>query len=102
MRRPATGFSPRRSGNRRLAAGLALAGELWLRLERPESRGQALLRAARGADRAAYDLTALVREGNLAVMDWIDDLGVEILGELVETGRSALLEALLEDYLEPA
>ncbi|MEE8526074.1 MAG: hypothetical protein V3T72_19220 [Thermoanaerobaculia bacterium] len=99
MRRPPTGFSPRRTGNRRLAAGLALAGELWLRLERPESRGQALLRAARGADAAAYDLTALVREGNLTVMDWIDDLGVGVLDELVDTGRSSLLNALLEEYL---
>lgn len=99
LRRPPTGFLPRRIGNRRLAAGLALAGELWLRLERPESRGQALLRAARGADAAAYDLAALVREGNLTVMDWIDELGVEVLGELVGTGRSSLLDGLLEEYL---
>lgn len=99
-RRPPSGFSPRRIGNRRLAAGLALAGELWLRLERPEGRGQALLRAARGADAAAYDLTALVREGNLTVMDWIDELGVEILVELVEAGRSSLLDGLLAEYLE--
>jgi hypothetical protein len=100
LRRPPTGFSPRRIGNRRLAAGLALAGELWLRLDRLESRGQALLRAARGADAAVYDLAALVREGNLTVMDWIDELGVEILGELVHDGRSARLDALLAEYLE--
>jgi hypothetical protein len=100
LRRPPTGFSPRRVANRRLAAGLALAGELWLRLGRPESRGQALLRAARGADGAAYDLTALVREGNLAVMDWIDELGVEILAELVDAGRSERLDALLAEYLD--
>ncbi len=100
LRRPPTGYSPRRVGNRRLAAGLALAGELWLRLERSESRGQALLRAARGAEAAAYDLTALVREGNLTVMNWIDDASVELLAELVNSGRSSLLDSLLEDYLK--
>ena len=46
-----------------------------------------------------WPLTPMVREGNLTVMDWIDELGVEILGELVDAGRSARLDALLAEYI---
>ena len=89
----------RRERNRRLAADLALAGELWLRLGRSETTGQALFRAARGADATARDLTALAREGNLDVLDWLDATGVEVVREAVTGGRSALIDSLLEEYL---
>lgn len=97
--RPETGPSPRRRRNRRLAGTLALAGELWLRLERPVSQGQALLRAARGAEESVYDLVALVREDNLGLMEWLDSTGVELIREHVAEGRSSLVESLLEEYL---
>ncbi len=97
--RPPTGVSPRQVRNRRFAADLALAGELWLRLGRSESQGQALLRAARGADRTSYDLAALAVERNLSLMFFLDRTSVEVVVELVGEGRSSLLASLLDEYL---
>ena len=59
--------------NRRLAGLLAVAGELWLRLGRPETQGQAFFRAARWTDDAPYDVASLAREGNLAVVEAVDE-----------------------------
>ncbi|MCP3959610.1 MAG: hypothetical protein GY719_17310 [bacterium] len=97
--RPLLGGTPRQQRNRRLAAGLALAGELWARLDRPVSVGQGLLLAARGAENTSRDLVALAREGNLGVLDWIDDKSLEIAWEIEASGSSATVEALLEEYL---
>lgn len=105
MQRPLTGYSPRQIRNRRIAAHLALAGETWLRLGKPVSVGQALFRAARGAEHTHHDLAALVQEDNLTVMNWLDALGAEVVEEIVRSGRSALLASLMEEYLgrrEPA
>lgn len=100
MPRPQTGATGRQRRNRRIAAALALAGELWLRLGRSQSDGQALLRAARGADRTSYDLAALVRDRNLALMPWLDRAGVEVVSESVTQGSASLVESLLEEYLD--
>ncbi len=97
--RPAAGSTARQVRNRRLAAALALAGDLWLRLGRSVAAGQALLLAARRADGTRRDLAALAREGNLGVLDWLDGRGVEMVAENVAVGRSSLLESLLEEYL---
>lgn len=85
--------------NRRIAGMLALAAELWLRLGRPVGPGQILYATARQVDRTTYDLTALVREGNLGFLSWLSGLGREVVVEHAKTGRSSLLTALLAEYV---
>ena len=98
--RPATGSNPRQEGNRQLAAKLALAGELWHRLDKPVAAGQGLLRASRGAENSHHDLAGLARENNLKVLDWLDAHSLELMRQEVAAGHSALLETLLCEYLE--
>ncbi len=98
--RPAASGTTRHVRNRRLAADLALAGDLMLRLERPVAAGQALLRAARRAADTRHDLAALAREGNLGVLDWLDGNGVDLVAEGAAVGRSSLVGSLLEEYLK--
>jgi hypothetical protein len=87
--------------NRRIAGVLALTAELWLRLGRSAERGHAVYRSARWIDRTSYDLEALAREGNLAVLDPVDALSRELIAECVERdGEPRLLEELLAEYLE--
>jgi hypothetical protein len=93
--------------NRRLAGLLALAGELWLRVGRPEAQGQALFRAARWADETGYDLAALAREGNLGVVAALDQTSRELIGAALEAaaatdepGDPPLVTELLGEYLE--
>jgi len=88
------------AGNRWLGGMLALAGELWLRLGRPVEQGQAFYRAARWVDRSPYDLEALAREGNLAVLP-LDAASREIVAECAGTGESARLARLLAEYVAP-
>ncbi len=97
--RPDTGTTPRQLRNRRLGAILALSGELWLRLGRPPAAGQSFFRAARGAEGTSYDLAALVAEGNLGVMDWLDQRACEVIAEVLKNGRSALYDELILEYL---
>lgn len=90
---------PRRGARtRRLAGLLALAGELWLRCGRPPEAGQGLLRAARWADGAGYDLAALAREGNLAVVPSLDERARGLLAEAARGEEPALLRELLAEY----
>lgn len=98
--RPITGNSPRQESNRQLAAKLALAGELWHRLDRAVAAGQGLLRASRGAEHSHNDLSGIAREGNLKVLDWLDAHSLELLRQEAANGRSALLETLHCEYLE--
>jgi len=88
------------AGNRWLAGALAMAGDLWLRLGRPVEQGQAFYRTARWIDRAPYDLEALAREGNLAVLP-LDAASREIVAEHAATGESEQLARLLADYVAP-
>jgi hypothetical protein len=85
--------------NRRLAAVLAVAAELWLRLGRSPSQGQAFFRAARWADETGYDLAALAREGNLAVVAALDAASRALLEEAAGGGAPALVAELMRDYL---
>lgn len=100
--RPATGGTRRRRNNRRIAAHLALAAEIWLRLGKSVGTGQGLFRAARGAEASHHDLEALTREGNLKVMDWLDLQSLGLVEDVVESGRSEELDAWLDEYLEGA
>lgn len=84
--------------NRRLGGVLSLIAELWLRLGRPAEPGHAFYRAARWVDRTTYDVAALERDGNLAVLPFEPE-GRAVLAELLETGESALLTTLLAEYL---
>jgi hypothetical protein len=88
-----------RAENRRLAGLLALAGELWLRLGRPVEQAQALFRAARWLDGTTYDVAALCREGNLAVVTALDPLARRAVAEAAAGGEPALLVELMAEYL---
>jgi hypothetical protein len=87
--------------NRRMAGLLALAAELWLRLERPVEQAQSLFRAARWLDATPYDVDALRREGNLAVVTALDPLARRVVAEAAGGGEPALLGELLAEYLGP-
>ncbi|MEM8994814.1 MAG: hypothetical protein AAGF23_08485 [Acidobacteriota bacterium] len=95
----ASSVVPRVLSNRKIAEQLALAGELWLRLGRPVGPGQALLRAARGAESTNRDLAGLAREKNLKVLDWLDNRSRDIAEQFSEHGTSARVERLLGQYL---
>ena len=97
----ATGSGRRAAANRRLGGQLALAAELWLRLGRPAGPGQALYAAARQADRTAYDLAALAREGNLAPLAWLDPAARRLVEEGAAGETPALLGELLAEYVAP-
>jgi len=101
LARPTSGATPLKRRNRQLAAALLMAGELTLRLGRSLTAGHALLRAARGAEETEHDLTALVREGNLGVLGWLDEAARGVVEEMVTQGRSSLVEELSAAYLEP-
>jgi hypothetical protein len=90
-----------RAENRRIAGLLALAAELWLRLGRPVETAQSLFRAARWLDAAPYDVDALRREGNLAVVTALDPLARRVVTEASGGGEPALLGELLAEYLGP-
>ena len=87
------------AGNRRLAGLLALAGELWQRLERPPARGQRLFRAARWVDDTRHDLEAMVQGGNLGIVSELEGEPRRLVEEAVQEGRSSLLEKLRTAYL---
>ena len=88
------------AGNRRLAAWLAVAADLRLRLGRPPSQGQAFFRAARWADETGYDLLALAREGNLGVVEAVDAASRALIEEAAASGRQpALVDELIEHYV---
>lgn len=86
-------------GNREIAGLVALAAELAERLGRGPNTVQALLRAARGLDRAHHDLRALAREGHLGLLDWLDPHSREIVAGWAAVGKSARLDAELAEYL---
>lgn len=97
--RPETGARPRVRANRRLAAVLALAAELWLRLGRSRAAGQALYRAARGVEASALDVTAVVRDGNVAVLDFVDERSAALLEDVVAGVEPKLLRELQAAYV---
>ena len=89
------------AGNRRLAGLLAVAGELWLRLGRPESQGQGYFRAARWTDATPYDVASLAREGNLAVVEAVDEASRALIEAALAAGAGrpvAPIDELMSDY----
>jgi hypothetical protein len=85
--------------NQKLAEQLATAGELWLRVGRPESGGQDLFRSARWVDRESHNLSTLCREGNLGVFPWLDSTSSQVIAEFVTTGTASLVRELESEYL---
>jgi hypothetical protein len=83
---------------RRVAGELALAGDLLLH-SGDEVAAQSLLRSARRLDAETLDLEALVREGNLGVLAWLDRSAARVVRESLERGRSRLLSDLLAGFL---
>lgn len=98
--RPDVPGSERDRFSRRVAAELAHAAELWLRLGRAEAAGQELLRASRWTDRSKHDLRALAREGNLEVVPWLDAQSRGVVGDLAAGRRSSLSRELEAEYLD--
>lgn len=89
-------WPPLRGGaNLRVAGTLAACGELCLLLGEPESRAQALLRAARFAEREARDLAALTRDGNLAVLPWLEGEALQVAAEVAGGAEADLWRQLL-------
>jgi hypothetical protein len=87
--------------NRRIGEVLALIAELWLRLGKPVEQGQSFYRSARWIDETTYDVEALAREGNLAVIKTLDERSLEVVAEVVEMEASELLSELLSEYVAP-
>jgi len=87
------------AGNRCLAGLLALAGELWQRLERSPARGQQLFRAARWVDDTRHDLEAMVAEGNLGIVAELEGQPRALIEERLREGRSSFLDELRAAYL---
>jgi len=98
--RPLPTAPSRLVNNRRVAGILASIGELWLRLERTESRGQAFYRAARWVDDDNHDLVAMAREGNLGVLTWLDKESRQVIHESATRHTAELWEELQREYLE--
>ena len=99
MTRPLIAGTPKFVSNFRIAGVLAMIAELWLRLDRSTGQGQAILRAARGAERTHHHLAALVEEENLKVLTWLDTRSQDLIRELVDTGDVVLLQELFEEYV---
>ena len=76
--------------------------DLWLRLGRTESQGHAFYRAARWIDRETHDLVVLAREGNLAVVTWLEPESRAIVEEIATEDRCSLLHHLQQEYVQPS
>jgi hypothetical protein len=86
--------------NRRMAAELALIGELWHRLGHTGSRGAAFYRASRWLDATTYDVAALAREGNLEVIEPLDAASRQAVRECLEESKSRIRRELEAEYLQ--
>jgi hypothetical protein len=72
-----------------------VAGELSLLRQDPPSRCQGFLRAARWAESSSHDLEAVVREGNVAVLHWLEEEPRQVLVAAVGRDPEAVLAGLL-------
>ncbi len=84
------------AGNLRIAGVLTSCGELCLLLGEPETRAQTLLRAGRFAEREGRDLAALAREGNLAVLPWLEGEALQVATEVAGGAEARLSRQLLD------
>ena len=80
---------------------LAEAGDLWLRLGRPEGEGASLLAAARHVETTPLDLASLAREGNLGVVGWLSPLARSLVDRRVAEGRTTMVDELRAELLAP-
>ena len=85
----------RGAANLRIAGALASCGELCSLLGEPESRAQALLRAARFAEREGRDLAALARDGHLPVLPWLEGEALEVAAQAAAGAEPQLWRQLL-------
>jgi hypothetical protein len=92
---------PRRL-ERRVAAELALIAELLPSVGGSEPVAQLFYRAARWFETTERDVPALWRDGNLAVVPWIDPEIEAVVGELAAGAeRSTLLARLGREWARP-
>lgn len=77
---------------------LGWLGDLYLRLQR-EERGQQILRAQRWLESSPWDLETIARDGHLELVPELSGEAGEVVRELLESGRSARLEAARSAYL---
>jgi hypothetical protein len=84
------------AGNLRIAGVLTACGELCLLLGEPETRAQTLLRAGRFAEREGRELAALAREGNLAVLPWLEGEALQVAAEVAGGAEARLWRQLLD------
>jgi hypothetical protein len=89
----------RRSRNQALAELLALAGEVWLRLGRPDVGGQDLFRASRWVEETAVDVRALARESNREIVDQLRGPAAAIVDEWARSEVSPTVDAWLAEYV---
>lgn len=98
-RRTLASSGPRRL-ERRVAAELALIAELLPAVGGSEPAAQIFFRAARWFETTERDVPALWREGNLAVVPWIDAEIEALVGELAAGAeRSTLLARLTREWV---
>jgi len=101
--RPLPTGPPHVRRNRRLGGVLLRIAELSQTLGRPELEAQAYYRAARWIDDAAHDVSAVVAEGNLGIVQAIEPSVRLALEEYQRAGHSPLLQELEAEYLaEPS
>lgn len=100
LERPSLGSSAGPTDNRRLSGALLAIAGLWSRLGRSPVRGQSYYRAARWIDNSRYEVTALLREGNLEVIEAVDPASREVIREVVELGESAVLDELRRSFVD--
>ncbi len=98
--RPLVDDGSRQYRNRRIAELLGVGAETWLGLDRTESIGQNLFRAARWAEETSIDVRALALEGNLEILEWLVEPAASIVKEWSDKGSSATLESLVREYLK--
>lgn len=100
LERPLPSSSRGACANRRLSGVLLTLGSLRLQIDDSPVRGQAFYRAARWIDSSQYDVVALLREGNLEVVEAVDPTSREVLREVLDSGRCTLVDELRSRYLD--
>ena len=86
------------AGNRAIVTVLTEVGELWLRLGRSESSAQEFFSAARRAEQSPWELSALWRDGNLQVLDWLGSAPRQVVIEMLEDRECPTLDGLWREY----
>ena len=72
------------------------------RLGRSDPQGQSFSRAARWIERDSIDVVAVARDGNLKVVQWLEEPASTMVNELSAGTGSPSMEALRRDYFAGA